>query len=307
MHATVKLAPAFSLGARRKDQEATCLKSPGPGRYKSEKSKFTFPVGTKPCNATIATNSRARLKVSVAVDANYEVDATYQNVKCKSPSYTMRPRVSKQKGLDVPGPGTYPVQTKFDFVKRTNPQYSMRAHLRDPSGLSVPGPGTHEHGRFADQKFAKSPQYSLRRRTPAKRTTNMLAPGPKYAPSTSFVKSKSPTWRQGKDKRFKARNARTPGPIYDFNQYAQRSGVQRSASYSLRPRTTQLEGTNMKSPGAGTYKPMKFSVMQKSPSFSFNGGEQPRSPVRRKRFGSYRNNVPGPGTYIGSGNLFGRR
>jgi hypothetical protein len=200
MHATVRLAPAFSFGA--KDKLIENSKSPGPAAYTlpttidadgtntiigQKFSEITKEITPSPSQySTVPSwNSTTRKAPQFSFGRRFKLPSgdktpgsgaytpNIKNVLSRSSSYTMASRLDKKnKMMEVPGPAAYDIHKTWSKVKNAAPQFSVSHRPKEIRRMSTPGPNA-----YRPKKAVKSmPSYTMRPRTSAKRSNN--GPGP---------------------------------------------------------------------------------------------------------------------------------
>jgi len=200
MHATVRLAPAFSFGAKDKKLEST--KSPGPAAYTlpttidadgsnciigQKFNEITKEITPSPSQYSTVNswNTTTRKAPIFSFGRRFKLpsgDKTpgsgaytpdVQNVLMRSSSYTMGKRLDKKnKNASIPGPAAYDIHKTWDKVKNQAPKFSVSHRPKELSRMSTPGPNA-----YRPKKARKTmPSYTMRPRTSSRR--GGMGPGP---------------------------------------------------------------------------------------------------------------------------------
>lgn len=200
MHATVRLAPAFSFGAKEKKNENS--KSPGPAAYNLpttiDSAGSNTIIGQKFIEATkeitpspsqystvpswnqttrkapiFSFGRRFKLPSGDKTPGSGAYTPDCANVLTRSSSYTMGKRLDrKNKNGLVPGPAAYDIHKTWDNVKHQAPKFSVSHRPKDVTRMSTPGPNA-----YRPKKAVKSkPSYTMRPRTSSRRLK--AGPGP---------------------------------------------------------------------------------------------------------------------------------
>lgn len=200
MHATVRLGPAFSFGAKPKDSNS--FKSPGPAAY-------TLPstINNDGSNTIIGQKFKGITKEMTPAPTQYSTVGSWNNTTKKAPvfsfgrrfklpngdktpgsgaytpnsrnvlkkssSYSMGKRLSrKNRAAKIPGPAAYDIHKTWDKVKNQAPKFSVSHRPKDLTRMSTPGPNAYRPRRTVKSQ----PKYTMRPRTSTR--SKKIGPGP---------------------------------------------------------------------------------------------------------------------------------
>lgn len=200
MHATVRLAPAFSFGAKPKD--ASSYKSPGPAAY-------TLPttINKGGSNTIIGKKFKDITKEVTPAPTQYSTIGSWNNTTKKAPVFSFGRRFKLPSGDKTPGSGAY--TPDIGNVLKKSSSYSMGRRLEyNGKGENIPGPAAYDIHKTWDNVKNKAPQFSVSHRP--KELTRMSTPGPNaYRPRRPVKSQPKYTMRPRTSSK---RGAHGPGP-----------------------------------------------------------------------------------------------
>jgi len=187
MHATVRLAPAFSMGGKAKADLSSSKKSPGPAAY-------TLPttVNANGSNIVIGCKFKDIAGDDTPAPTNYNTIGSWNNTQSKMPHFSFGRRFKMPGGDKTPGSGAYTPEVRN--VLRKSASYTMRSKLKAMKGSGNPGPANYDIHKTWDNVKQKSPAFSVSHRN--KDVRRMSTPAPNaYKPRKSVKKAAAYTMR----------------------------------------------------------------------------------------------------------------
>jgi hypothetical protein len=266
---------------------------PGPGTYDLQNS----PGGKATRAAAYSMGSGSRVDLAntkmtkfIPAPGHY---STMVDFKRSAPRYgfskEVRPEMAKTGKFSVPAPGTYNAK---EIIGKEAPSLTMSPLYHDKfkerNDRLVPGPGTYTTSK-SGLKTAPNYGFGTSQRASPNIGTKGVNTEIKYDPEASTVKTRSPNYRFGSDKRkmYDDRHAKfVPAPGHYMTK---------SAAFDEKSRFYMgIKLSDQKTlvvPGSGTYDPNDSFAKKAGASYSM--GLKLRGSLEQQT----NTNVPGPGNY----------
>ena len=266
--------PAFGFGKANKSElnKGDHLITPGPGKYKPNKSTYQQPIWK------IGTSERPKLKESeLPGPGSYDIRFKFPD----GPSYSMASKL-KKKGEEIESPGPASYNPKNNNQKSS---YTFGHRYKERPQEMSPGPGNYNLRRDKDLSV---PSNIFGHDKKLKKGNETKTPGPgKYDnDNLNFTNINHPKYSFGKEKRISSNNCDLPGPgSYRHKEYVGKEG--KKISMGLKFKSKSMENL----PGPGQYQASNLdATLKKLPDIKIGTA---------KRFSSTNifADCPGPGQY----------